>query len=326
VTTDLASRVRRLVEGGAQPITLEELAHRRTADGSSNKRYAVLAAGLVLVIASVVAVVTALGTDSTSGDPVLSSSKVSLTGVPQGVSVQQFGKRLSFVERGGDHITVFDTNVHHLPGENGLWWCPNEQQFVAPTHAETFTPLGKAIGGPATAGLDSFRTTVRHNKLSIDRRHLIPGAKGNAQTAAGQTGRNSVESWDSGPDSFCAGAYKAVNAPTPSSVLDVRALASIAYDQKIYTVPEGLIEVRFSGVTGILFTFDDPRYRYCFLANDRGAPHACRVYLTPGEYLIYDSVLGHQLAGYEATIHVTAPQAPPSSSSPRPPAKQARTP
>jgi hypothetical protein len=117
--------------------------------------------------------------------------------------------------------------------------------------------------------------------------------------------------WDSGPGSFCAGAYKANNAASPT-VLDVEASATVTYDKPVYEVPAGLVEIRFTGATGILFTFDDPRYRYCLLANDRGAPHSCRVSLSPGDYLVYDSVPGHRHAGYEATIHVEEPALPPS--------------
>ena len=312
MTTDLALRVRRLVDGGAVPITLDEVAHRQPADRLSNKHHAVVAAALVLVVVSIIAVVVALDGGRSARTPTtVVSSTVSLAQIPEGVSVLQFGKRLAFVVRDGDHVTVFDTNVHHLPGENALWWCPNEQVFVSPTHAETFSRSGKAIGGPATAGLDRFRTMVRHGKLRIDPSHLAPGVKGNAHTAAGQTGESGVGPWDGGPGSFCAGAYKANNASAPQSVLDVKALASVAYDKKIYTVSAGLIEIRFSGAVGIVFTFDDPRYRYCLLATDHSAPHVCRVYLTAGDYLVHDSIPGHQRAGYEATIHVNAPPGPP---------------
>jgi nitrite reductase/ring-hydroxylating ferredoxin subunit len=235
---------------------------------------------------------------------------VPLAQVPAGVTVQQFGNRLAFVVRDGDRFTVFDTNVQHLRGENGLWWCPKEQIFVAPTHAETFTRSGKAIGGPAAAGLDRFRATVRHDRLSIDPTHVLRGTKGNAQTAAGQIRGNDVGPWDSGPGSFCDGAFKANNAATPTSVLDVTALATLEYDKKIYDVPAGLIEIRLSGADGITFTFDDPRYRYCLLAPEPGARHTCRVALSPGDYLVYDTVPGHRQAGEEATIHVNGPNAP----------------
>ncbi len=309
MTTDLASRVRRLVDGGATPISLEEVAHRRPPNRSSNTRYAILAAALVLVVVSTVAVIAAVDTGTPTGVPAgAASSTVTLSQIPQGVSVQQFGQRLAFVVRDGAHVTVFDTNVQHLQGENGLWWCPNEQLFVAPTHAETFARSGKAIGGPARAGLDRFRSAVRHDRLIVDPSHLIPGAKGNAQTAAGQRGEPGSGPWDSGPASFCAGALKANNAPAPH-VLDVNAVAG-GYEQKIYDVPEGLTEIRFGGYAGIVFMFDDPRYGYCLLAADKHARHSCRVSLTPGDYLV-GSIPGHRQAGYEATIHVTAATAPP---------------
>ncbi len=136
------------------------------------------------------------------------SSSVPLAQIPQGMSVQQFGERLAFVDRDGDHVTVFDTNVHHLRGENGLWWCPREQCSWRRRTPRPSPGPGKAIGGPARAGLDRFRSVVRHGKLIVDLSHLIPGAKGNAQTAAGQ-------------GSSCEGALEANNASKPESVLDV---------------------------------------------------------------------------------------------------------
>jgi hypothetical protein len=90
-----------------------------------------------------------------------------------------------------------------------------------------------------------------------------------------------------------------------ATVLHVEALASVKYDKSVYEVPAGPVEIRFTGASGILFTFDDPRYRHCLLATDDGGPPACRVNLTPGDYLVYDSVPGHRRAGYEAIIRAT---------------------
>jgi hypothetical protein len=265
------------------------------------RRYALLAAALVLAIVGSVGIILA-SSDSSDRSPQVASFAVSLSQVPDGVSVQQFGKRLVFVVRNGDEVRVFDTKVHHLAGENVLWWCPNERFFVAPTHGETFSRSGRAIGGPARSGLDQLKASVRRGELIVDLNNRTPGITGNSHKADG-TG-TSISPWDSGPSSFCAGALKASNG-APTAVLDVEALATVQYDKKVYDVPAGLIEVRFRGATGILFTFDDSRYRYCLLATDRGARRTCRVYLSPGDYRVYDSVPGHQQAGYDATIHVT---------------------
>jgi hypothetical protein len=167
--------------------------------------------------------------------------------------------------------------------------------FVAPTHSETFARSGKAIGGPARAGLDRFRTAVRHRKLIVETSRLLPGTRGNAHTASGQ-------------GSSCEGALEANNAAAPQTVLNVEAVIG-GYDEKVYDVPAGLTEIRFGGVTGILFAFDDPRYGYCLLAADEHARHTCRVSLGPGDYLV-GSIPGHRQAGYEATIHVTPPGLP----------------
>lgn len=289
---------------GPSLVEVHELTEPRARQRPSPRGRALVAA--VLVVAAVVAV-GLLVTTGGKQQPRISGPTAStqLSAIPNGVSVQQFGQHLAFVVRNGEHVTVFDTNVHHLAGEQALWWCPREQQFVSPTHAETFSPSGRAIGGPATAGLDRMQAVVRRGKLVVAPTKVTPGQKGNTHTADG-TGAAGTGSWDSGPGTFCSGALKAANG-RPSSVLDVEALASIRYDKPVYEVPAGLTEIRFSGATGILLTFDDPRYRYCLIATDRGAPRSCRVYLTPGDYLVYDSVPGHREQGYEATIHVTDP-------------------
>jgi len=50
MTTDLAARVRQLVEGGVEPITLDEVALRAPEKSTSARRTAVVAATLVLVV------------------------------------------------------------------------------------------------------------------------------------------------------------------------------------------------------------------------------------------------------------------------------------
>jgi hypothetical protein len=109
----------------------------------------------------------------------------------------------------------------------------------------------------------------------------------------------------------CQNPLKAANAAKPTAVLHVRALATARFDRSEYTVPAGLLEIRYTGATGLTFTFDDPRYRYCLLDTDRGGVHTCRVLLDAGDYVVYDSVPGHQAAGLQATIHVEPPPLPP---------------
>jgi hypothetical protein len=117
---------------------------------------------------------------------------------------------------------------------------------------------------------------------------------------------------DERPDCFTDQDRKLFDAPSSTAareasrttVLHVEALASAHYDKTVYEVPAGPVEIRFKGAAGILFTFDDSRFRHCLLATDGDGPHACRVNLTAGDYLVYDSVPGHQQAGYEATIRV----------------------
>ena len=204
---------------------------------------------------------------------------VPLAQVPDGVRLQQFGKRLAFVVRDGNRVPVFDTNVQHLPGENALWWCPTEQVFVAPTHAETVSRSGKAIGGPAAAGLDRYPVTVRHNTVTIDPTRPIPGAKGNAQTAAGQLGGNTFgPTWDSGPGSFCAGALKANNArKTVERARRNRCRNSHIRQADLRRI-RGTHRDPAQRRDGITFTFDDPRYQLLPSSDgSRRAPQLPRV-------------------------------------------------
>ena len=97
----------------------------------------------------------------------------------------------------------------------------------------------------------------------------------------------------------------------PPTVLEVQAQVSGGYDKKVYEAPAGLIEIRFTGIAGITFAFNDRRYRACLLSSDKGGSHTCRVRLAPGDYLVGDSIAGHRRAGYSATLHVVRPEARP---------------
>ena len=81
-----------------------------------------------------------------------------LTSVPRGISQRTVNDRPVFLNREGNRVTTFLTDVHHLPGETTLWWCPNEKVFVSPAHAETFNARGTMLGGPTrTAGWTASR-------------------------------------------------------------------------------------------------------------------------------------------------------------------------
>jgi nitrite reductase/ring-hydroxylating ferredoxin subunit len=98
-----------------------------------------------------------------------------LDAIAQGVTAWRLGRTPVFFVRDDDHVTVFISSAQHLPGETTLWWCPNEQVFYSPTHAERFAPNGTVLGGPAKRGLDRYETRMRGNTVTIDRRTIVRG-------------------------------------------------------------------------------------------------------------------------------------------------------
>jgi hypothetical protein len=307
MSADLREGVRQFIDGGAPPIRLDEVVGRRSPTRhGSNGKYAIVAATAVLAVVALIVIAVAVGSNDSGLGVAPGSTRIALTNVPAGVSVQQVGQRLVFVVRNDRAVNVFDTDVHHLPGERGLWWCPAERIFVAPTHAETFNRAGDAIGGPATAGLNRYYAVIQHQQLIIDPTRITRGRAGNRHTND-TPDQASTRAWDSGPGSFCAGALRSNNATSPSTVLTI-GTRGLRFDQQNYTVPMGLVQIRFTGASGLTFTFDDPRFRYCLLDTSPRGTHSCRVQLGPGQYLVYDAVPGHRAAGLEATITVTSAQ------------------
>ncbi|HEX5587408.1 MAG TPA: hypothetical protein VFZ17_08880 [Acidimicrobiia bacterium] len=302
MSSRLDEELRRIVDEGAPPLTLDDVVGRPTLRRSAPAT-ALLAAAVIVVIAIVVAAGVSLrsGNDVTAIRPGV--VELPLSELPEGVSVRHVGWREVFVVRHRAKITVFDTDVHHLVGERGLWWCPNEEVFVSPTHAELFDRDGRAIGGPAIAGLDRIPTRVHGGTVVIGSHRLIPGPMPNLHTSLlGQGGGD----WDSGPGSFCDQALKA-NSAARISVLYIEALQTLGFDSKEYSVPAGRLEIRYFGAAGIPFTFDDPKLRrQCELsARTTNEVDRCRVTLQPGRYLVYDPIGSHRAAGLEATIVAT---------------------
>ena len=137
-----------------------------------------------------------------------------LSGVPIGVSTLEFGSTPTFVVRAADSVRVFLTNVQHLPGEDGLWWCPHEKVFAAPTHGEAFGPGGDALGGPTQRGLNELAVDVSNGEVTarIDQVRLGKVRDPNLDYRTGDG------AWDVGPGSFCANAIK-INRPSTSPPL-----------------------------------------------------------------------------------------------------------
>ena len=136
-----------------------------------------------------------------------------LESVPQGVSARTVGGRSIYLERDGTHVTTFLTDVHHLPGERALWYCPQQHVFASPLHGETFNEAGAIVGGPAERGLDRFRTAVRNGTVTVHLSDIIRGSGTRADTSASAAQAASPSEWNTDPKSFCFLAVK--NSVTP---------------------------------------------------------------------------------------------------------------
>jgi Rieske Fe-S protein len=147
-----------------------------------------------------------------------------LRDIPFGVSVLEFGTTPTFVVREGDSVRVFLTNVQDLPGEDTLWWCPQENVFAAPTHGEVFAQDGEALGGPAQRGLNELYVQVSAGRVTA---HLDQIRLGTPRDRSRQY-RTSDGAWDSGPGSFCTHALKnaRINASPPTSRADAIQIVS----------------------------------------------------------------------------------------------------
>jgi hypothetical protein len=135
---------------------------------------------------------------SSSGNSV---AKLPLSSVPEGVSARLVASTPTFMVRRGHSVTTFLTDPHGTPGLHVLWFCPNEQLFIEPAHAEAFDLQGTTIGGPAQRGLDQFKTTTKDGSVVVSLHDRIRGstARYDRTPAPGAT----LGPWDSGPRSFC---------------------------------------------------------------------------------------------------------------------------
>jgi hypothetical protein len=130
-----------------------------------------------------------------------------LSSIPQGVSARTVAGRTVFLERDGDRVTTFLTDVHHLPGEHTLWYCPEQHVFAAPTHAETFDEAGAIVGGPAQRGLDRFATTVEDGTVTVHLRDIVRGgtdhSRSSSAAAAAAAAAAAGVAWNTDPRTFC---------------------------------------------------------------------------------------------------------------------------
>lgn len=299
MATEIDRSLRTIVDEGAPPVRLDEVTGRarRARSGPAAALVAVVVM-VVVVVLTVSVLVLADRNDGSVQRP--ASTTVPLARVPEGVSVQHVGSREVFVRRQGDDVTVFDTNVQHLPTERTLWWCPDEQVFASPTHAELFDADGRAIGGPARAGLDRLPVTVQDGRVTIRSTPWIQDRRGNRQSS--DLGQGPA-GWATGPGSFCNGALEA-GSPVVRSILYVTALGTIGYDSGEYHVPAGPVEIRVRGAAGQTFGFlgDAELRRKCGDLTTTGPPDTCRVTLPKGRYRVGSTIPSHREAGMVTTI------------------------
>lgn len=83
-------------------------------------------------------------------------------GVVEGERLRVFATR----PNGEDQALAFVADAQHLDGE-GLWWCPDEKVFLAPTHGELFDPGGQLVAGPARADLDRLPLQTTDDGLLV---------------------------------------------------------------------------------------------------------------------------------------------------------------
>jgi hypothetical protein len=139
---------------------------------------------------------------------------VPLKSIPDGVSTRSIDGRPVFLERHGDKVTTFIADPHHLPDGREMWWCPNEELFVAPRYGDFFNADGSAAGGPPPRGLDRFKTTVKGGTATVHLPDLVRGSttRHPLDQAMFETPIGAENSWDTNPGSFCFGAIKSRHA------------------------------------------------------------------------------------------------------------------
>jgi hypothetical protein len=133
--------------------------------------------------------------------------RVPLSAVPDGVSARTLGGTPVFLVRQGESVTTFLTDPHGTPGLHILWWCPNEQVFIEPAHAEAFDMHGRIVGGPPSRGLDRLKTTVKDRTVVIRADIVMRGGTARYDPLGRNDGSYEYigvyATWNSGPGSFC---------------------------------------------------------------------------------------------------------------------------
>lgn len=98
--------------------------------------------------------------------------------------------------------------------------------------------------------------------------------------------------------------YQAPAGP-PVAQLDVDALPTLKFQATDFTVPPGVLQIRYVDKGGThTLVFDDPKYAGFELKVSGQGDDQGKVDLAPGNYVIYCSIPGHREAGMQATVHV----------------------
>jgi Rieske Fe-S protein len=262
------------------------------------------AALVVLVAVSAAIVIRVSGNDDHR--PVGSSSEsrwrvaIALKDLPEGVSTRRIHGTPVFLVRRGDKVTTFLTNMHHIPGETVLFWCPAQKQFQSPTHGETFDRTGAVVGGPAFSGLDRLPTTVEGDVAHVDYGQVIadPRPRG---TGVGDF------SCDGGVRG--GGRYRQPNGPVEQT-LDVGIVAG-TFDASSYTVDSGIVRIRVrSDESRGSVRIDDSRF--AAVEFDTGAATStATVALPPGAHTLAVSGLDVPGGEHTAKLIVTDPDVSP---------------
>jgi plastocyanin len=229
--------------------------------------------------------------------------RLPLRSVPEGVTARTLRGTPVFLVRNKSHVTTFLTRTDQSPGQRALAWCPSAHVFATPTLTAVFDSQGHAIQGPdrpkpglERRGLSRLATTVDSQTVNIDIARVIPDRQ------PPHISNSPLQGVPPCPGAILSGGYQQPAGP-PVATLEVDALGTLKFQQSVYTVPAGTIQINFVSRDGNhTLLFDDPRFSGFELQVPALGTVTGKVTLKPGTYIIYCIILGHRQAGMQATI------------------------
>jgi Rieske Fe-S protein len=107
--------------------------------------------------------------------------------LPPGVSYHEDEDFKMFLVKSGGDVSAFRATSPHL-GEP-LWWCPNEEFFISPSHGELFDIHGRWVAGPSPAGMTPLPALVVNGvvKFGPPRATGLPKSEGGVVSRAALT-------------------------------------------------------------------------------------------------------------------------------------------